>query len=828
MAEQLPLENRSSAETITIQLSLVSSPSPSHTLKPDESTIHLPRSSSIQQLKQHLQRNWSGKPKEEGIVCVLGGRTCRDSEVLADLFPVEQEKNELNIIVKASAWQELPPSSLPTPTVTATTTTGGIQVSSSLPPHPALSTAVPAIALTLPTPAPTPTPSPSIAPLLLPVPTSGYNPAYLPTTPTASLGPTITGYPTFLSFLSQLIPLQRALLLLNLQKALFLYEGAVERRARSISTPSEAVVGGQDVDESEEWSSGWDLVPNSSPEGEGEVRVEREQETIKGLLIDCGLWGLVREAEEEGTREWKDWGETVNGNEREEEDEFQVVQIGNQPFILHLPPALLTPPHRPPLPILLSFKRAQTIHQVITTMLQLLITYQPTSPAVAYGRALLRPASGSSSGGGAAPVQAAPAQPAAPQPRRRATLSIIINLEALLSLLVPLFLLSLKLGFLLWIFGRHASWGKRVVMGVLAVGWVVWEGWGMQQQQPGHHQPAAAPGEPLLPLPADAPVPPAPRPRHRHTSRTGRPPVSRLTPRYWLNWVAAIGLASEARELGLVPRSIAGRPVSPSSNATANQQQQQLDSPRRRALRTAMVAIVLFFGTLSPEVEKKRKRALEKRERLLRERRERGERKALEAALAEREREARMPDIVVEDAPVEGQGRERRENRPPPGVVEMRAQGLAPANGTASGTSTPGVFEVEEDLEEDLGVGGMRLGDTVRGDSATAPSTSTAEATPSMSGSGLASSSGAASTSTPVVEPNPSSSSRSPSPLQGRQLIPDAELFADGLGEPDQPPLPLSPPTEDEELLEDDGEDDGEGDGGPEEEGEVEGIVALF
>ena len=47
------------------------------------------------------------------------------------------------------------------------------------------------------------------------------------------------------------------------------------------------------------------------------------------------------------------------------------------------------------------------------------------------------------------------------------------------------------------------------------------------------------------------------------------------------------------------------------------------------------VAVVLFFGTLFPEVEKKRKRALEKRERLLAQRRVARERKAALAAEGE-------------------------------------------------------------------------------------------------------------------------------------------------------------------------------------------------
>ncbi|GAA5856777.1 hypothetical protein JCM9279_006112, partial [Rhodotorula babjevae] len=104
-------------------------------------------------------------------------------------------------------------------------------------------------------------------------------------------------------------------------------------------------------------------------------------------------------------------------------------------------------------------------------------------------------------------------------------------------------------------------------------------------------------------------APAAARPTRR------RVPASRASPKYWLNTLAAVGLVAEARELGLQPRYIAGRPVAPPSPTPPG--------PYRRALRNVLVATVLFFATLSPEVERKRRRALDKRERLLAERRAR-------------------------------------------------------------------------------------------------------------------------------------------------------------------------------------------------------------
>src|SRR6202042_63104 len=81
-------------------------------------------------------------------------------------------------------------------------------------------------------------PSPSGAETARPMPPSDAPAATAPplapsatgttTTPTPSLGPTVSGYPTYLAFLAQLIPLQRALLLLNLQKAHYFYSVDVQ------------------------------------------------------------------------------------------------------------------------------------------------------------------------------------------------------------------------------------------------------------------------------------------------------------------------------------------------------------------------------------------------------------------------------------------------------------------------------------------------------------------------------------------------------------------------------------------------------------------------
>ena len=144
---------------------------------------------------------------------------------------------------------------------------------------------------------PTPTPTPILAtPLDDPPALPGYTPSYLnPVPPTPSLGPSVSGYPTYLAFLSQLIPLQRALLLLNLQKAHFEYGEAIRRRR--------AALGEEDP----------------AQEGEDEIK------EVKNLLGECGLWSIVREKEEKAVAELEGWGAA----RADPNGEFQVVQIGS-------------------------------------------------------------------------------------------------------------------------------------------------------------------------------------------------------------------------------------------------------------------------------------------------------------------------------------------------------------------------------------------------------------------------------------------------------------------------------------------------------------------
>ncbi|BGP02499.1 hypothetical protein JCM10021v2_006214 [Rhodotorula toruloides] len=492
-----------------------------------------------------------------------------------------------------------------------------------------------------------------------PVASTSTIPAATSTPPTPPAAPStipVSPYTTYISHLQRLLPLQRALLLLNLQKAHAHY-------TRLLTAPSTST-------------------------GEGVEDVER-------MLKEVGVWRIVEEKVALREAEWrKVYGDDAGAEEiGRAEQEFRIVQVGGLPYLLHTPPDPQRRTSRPPLAAVLAHTRTETIQHCLTTMLQLLLTMSPGVPALAYGRA-------TTSRSGAPPVAAPGANPNAPdalaaarlaqlgflnappgaigrpmhplaqgaQIRRRATLSVIINLDVILSFLIPLFLLSLKLGFLLWIFGRHASPTKRMILGAMAALWVVWEGIGIRrrrvqrerererlererrralraaarthqaqqqaqqaQQQQGDGQAGQAQPD-LAPPPQQPGAPPAPQPpaalarRARHPAnahdraRRHRELPSRLSPKYWINLIAAVGLVAEARELGLSPRFIAGRPIAPAPPPPRTAAEKRYEA-LKRVVRNVGVAVVLFVGTLSPEVERKRKRALEKRERLLAERR---------------------------------------------------------------------------------------------------------------------------------------------------------------------------------------------------------------
>ncbi|GAA5863271.1 hypothetical protein JCM8547_002884 [Rhodosporidiobolus lusitaniae] len=718
-----------SADLLTLTLRLATHPvHPS----PSSHSLTVGSGSSVKDLKQRLNEEWDGKPKVEGITVVKGGRVLRDAEMVKEVFEEEMKTTPfpelvLHVIVRPNAWSA-PFAAPPPPTTTSSDAAPPIPAVQQPVPSPALSAQLdppsssssglappPVIQETPPTPIPTPPPQ-----------SSGYAPAYVSavpdgSTPTAaadgSLPPPPAGttpaapppassgsagrFAYYLAYLHKLIPLQRALLLLNLQKAHGHYLVLAAELSHQLSHPVPSEEKGKELDEEK-----------------GLSELKEVEELFKG----CGLWVTVEEAEKEAEKEYE---EMLVRQDAPKPEEFQVVQIAGRPYLLHTPQALLAPPPLPRLDTFLALRRAQTVHLVLTTLLQLLLTFQPSAAATAYGRGIPSgsPAAQAAAaqirqgyrgpnappGAAANPLNQAILQqqqlaalaavggapipglggapagggggPAGVALRRRGTISIMINLEVLVSLLVPLLFLSLKLGFLFWIFGRHASTSKRIILGVMAVLWVGWEGWGIQRRRvqavrererlererrraaraaarggPAAVPPQAAPvpqpqpphlvqqlgqPQPVVPQPVvpGAPPPagaaPAPAAPRRRTAR--RDPPSRFSPKYWINAIAALGLVSEARELGLQPRFIAGRPIPPAPPPPRTPAERQREA-LKRALRNVLVGVVLFFGTLSPEVEKKRRRALEKRERLLRERRAAQERaRAVRVVQAERQ-----------------------------------------------------------------------------------------------------------------------------------------------------------------------------------------------
>ncbi|GAA6015888.1 hypothetical protein JCM11491_007226 [Sporobolomyces phaffii] len=678
----------------TVELRLRLAAHPVHPA-PVTHAVSCRETTSILALKQQLFDEWDGKPKPDGITLIKGGRVCRDSETLDEATP--RTELVLHVVVRASAWSA--PFTSP-------------------PPPPIATPVLPTINTTPPSPLPSPPQDQDSPARDEEMATSGYSPAYVspvpststpapvpaPTPPaTSATAPSSTSnnpYLVYLGHLQRLIPIQRSLLLLNLQKAHHYYQLQVQQRTLALEPPGDG--------------------PGNREDGGG---VEELAE-VESLLKECGLWHLVRKREDQV-------GEAQAVRNEEDDDqrpneEFKVVQLDGLPYLLHTPRALQRQRPKPSLAALQSLSRAESILKILTTLLQLLITFQPSSPSVAHGRSLLSRSNGTANpstailaGGGPQqdlnalaaaagvrlPGQQPPAHPPLPLPhhhhraaRRAATISITLHIDSLVQFLVPLFFLSVKLAFLLFIFARHASPTKRSVLIGMAVAWVLWEGVRIARRRrpqagagpeagvdPGEgagrdrdrerdwerrrmardlaqQAQAQAPEE----AQARGPVPNDP-PAHDHAAQAApiaaparrrprdvppanpvaaaprREPPSVFSPKYWINSLAAVGLVSEARELGLSPRYIAGRPIASARArpSVARADQTRWDRHRvelRRLARIVWIGAVLFVATLVPEIERKRKKALEKRERLLAEKKVRWER---EREKEERERERR-------------------------------------------------------------------------------------------------------------------------------------------------------------------------------------------
>lgn len=242
----------------------------------------------------------------------------------------------LHVIVRPNSWSA-PFTSLPKPTpampAEATPASATAPVSPlALPTVPSPSAYNPSYAVLPPAEATAPaTPTPEILRNTF---TSDLgSPPPPPTTSSqipssASLGPNVSGFPTYLAFLSQLIPLQRSLLLLNLQKAHYFYSIDVTERLARLGWAEST---GSKIDPIVIKGEGEDAEAFRLREEREKERMKREMEEgngevqeVKNLLVECGLWGMVKEKEEEAEAEVRDWGKERGP----QNGEFQLVQIG--------------------------------------------------------------------------------------------------------------------------------------------------------------------------------------------------------------------------------------------------------------------------------------------------------------------------------------------------------------------------------------------------------------------------------------------------------------------------------------------------------------------
>lgn len=438
---------------------------------------------------------------------------------------------------------------------------------------------------------------------------------------------------------------------------------------------------------------------------------EETEKRTETLLKACGLWTVVEHAGIAAKIQFEQ-AQTQQRHMLGGDTASQIVDIGGVPFLLYIPPHLALS-HEKRLINHIQVRRTAAIQGLLTTMLYI----ARMSPAhVPFDSQGLRtpgqlPLPGVPGAANALPPlpaglgaiglgREAAGRLAGPLPRGvEPRLSIVINLPEILGLVIPLVFLAVKLSFLIYIFGRHATKQKRTVMIVMAAGWIVWEGITIRRRQRARAA-ALAPADPARPNPqrrdrrqveaaahqAQAAANP-PLPRQRQNAVNGRRPElqtdsqngtsatagtqaspltmaqvldranrqrqeqananrpaarpssstavrrvrpNKLSPSYWMQSMARVGLSAEAREMG-VSRSNDVMP--PSMPAAAPQEMRRgsstpigirpiVEHPNdlppmtlARAMRNVMVCVVLFFSTLIPEVERLRKRALEKRQR---------------------------------------------------------------------------------------------------------------------------------------------------------------------------------------------------------------------
>lgn len=273
-----------------------------HPLRPyphDAAQVQIPAGpeTTIEDVKSALQEQWEGRPSVEGIVLVWGGRVLSDKERLADIVTPSADSSVpppvIHAIVRPSAWS-VPFGEAPVPVT----------------PSPAASTS------TAPPPIPTAAPAPAIA--------------SAPSATPAAPAPAATNpYPQYLAYLSQLIPLQRSLLLLNLQKAHYFYSQLIQHRLAALGWAQEnllslslaSLVAKEDA---------YGLREGESEEQWKERMTTEEVGEVVSLLQGCQLWEGVELAVREAQTQVETWSEREAAEARAQ-DEFEVVQIGYVP-----------------------------------------------------------------------------------------------------------------------------------------------------------------------------------------------------------------------------------------------------------------------------------------------------------------------------------------------------------------------------------------------------------------------------------------------------------------------------------------------------------------
>ncbi|GAA99984.1 uncharacterized protein L969DRAFT_53707 [Mixia osmundae IAM 14324] len=650
------------------QLSLIIEPSDSQALIKQR----LPASATIAQLKQSALIEWPGKPKADGIKLFWRGRLLSDSETLEQVFIQGDEAQRKTIhyilaYVKPAAYTE----TLPTPVARSE--------------HARASSDVPAVDPPATTPA---------APAMARAPE-----ATATTSPMAALaagltGPASLGAPYLTSADSSASQLQQPRMFGLFMQQLTLREQAqlLEMLSNAKNYYAQQVKTGLADAESDRTASRCDHERDEALErsvsalfdGTGlQLFIDKDISFLESVIA-IGMATSVTELER-GAR-------AASSNAG-----YEVVHIGGMPFLLQLPPDYNN--ERPSSQGHAAASRLARDHVYrgyldhMIGMIKLSAASRTATP-ITYSRGLHASVGANARFNGQggpvnmADVAARPPMPPMGQPRLErqnariinvdagigragqngAGVAVIINLDELGRTLVPLFFLTLKISVLLYIFGRHASVAKRVVMGLLAVAWIIWEGLSIRRRRRTEEArararrlnnavrdlqrgvnaraaPGAAPNGAAVPQndANDQGAPPPAEPREvqvnpaagraaddaralRRIARAANDPHrqhrshrrSPLRPKYWIHLAASVGLGQESREIGIVQGSTSMtalaqlRPPPPPANSTEAKQRSLA-----RFLLSLKIFFVLFVSTLSPEVEARRRKLLDRRDRLV-------------------------------------------------------------------------------------------------------------------------------------------------------------------------------------------------------------------